>query len=233
MIAAAACKAMPNAPSTMIAVIAFDTNHEEREPVGTGKKTQVVALVEAGKVVAANRSTIIEDSGFAVGSYLIDTARYILSRDVRAFGVVLYSSAHGNRCFEAHTDEYLSLWIREGEHLRAIFGTNLYGWNSLDGPLDRRCTQNANDDDTVRTEEARMTIGVEKTSSHGFADLSITAHVTEHYSGDESVTGKRTVRKAVKYNGQSYGFNALRTFWWHPERRYDEQDRTEQSGAFP
>jgi len=206
LIVAAACKAMPNAPGTMIAAIAFDTNHEGRFP-DEGNKLQIIALVEAGKVVAANRSTVIEDAVTALGSYRIDTARYTLSKDVRAFGVVFNSGAHGASCSEANAERELTLWIREGERLRAIFGTNLYGWIIIDG---EPCALEVND---VRTESARMTIAVEKTSSHGFADLSITAHVTQ----DDLDTGKRTVRKVLKYDGQSYGINMFRTFWYPKE----------------
>jgi len=216
LIAAAACKVMPNAPDTVIVAIAFDTNHEgasgysDANGEESTSKIQVIALVEAGKVVAATRSTIEEDASTAVGSYRIDTARYILSKDVRAFGTVFYSSARGASCPEAAGSEELTLWIREGENLRAIFGTNLYGWILIDGEV---CYLG---DRGARTESARMTIAVEKTSSHGFADLSITARVTQtlHNSDGVSDTGKRTVRKVLKYDGQSYGLNMFRTFWY-------------------
>ena len=220
LIAAAACKVMPNAPGTTIAAIAFDINHEGPRR-DDGNKMQIIALVEAGKVLVANRSTIVEDAITAVGDYRIDTARYILSKDVRAFGVVFYSNVSGSRCAEGGASEELTLWIREGEHLRAIFGTNLSSWALIDGET---CSLEDND---VRIQRSRMTIGIERTSSHGFADLSITAHVTETLSnrdGDDSITGERTVRKVLKYDGQSYGpLNMFRTFWY-PERRGDEPD---------
>ena len=209
LIVAAACKAMPNAPGTTIAAIAFDTNHEVQSPDETTSKMQVIALVEAGKVVAADRSTIIEDAATVVGSntYRIDTARYILSKDVRAFGVVFTSYAGSHRCHDAGTEADLTLWVREGKRLRAIFGTNLSGWNTIKG-----WTCGPQEDD-LQIEHARMTIAVEKTSSHGFADLSITAHVTK----DDLDTGKRTVRKVLKYDGQSYGINMFRRFWYPEE----------------
>jgi len=66
-----------------------------------------------------------------------------------------------------------------------------------------------------------MTISVEKTSSHGFADLAITAHVTEVCNQDDefSDTGKRTVRKVVKYDGQSYD-SSIHQFWQLPPSDY-------------
>ena len=207
MITAAACKVMPNAPGTTVAAIAFDISHEKFPGYASGYKLQVIALVEAGKVVAATQSILEEDASTEVGrdSYRIDTARYILSKDVRAFGVVFYNNARGPSCPEQgqiDENEYLTLFIREGERLRAMFVTHLYEWNLIDGGT---CSPDNKD---ARGESARMTIGVEKTLSHGFADLSITAHVTEmlfKHNEDVSVTGKRTIRRVLKYDGQSYG----------------------------
>lgn len=211
LIAASACKAMPDAPDTTIAAIAFDLNHEG-PGAEDGHKVQVVALVEAGKVVAANRSTIEEDALTAVGYYRIDTAPYRLSADVRAFGVVFTSSAPGPSCPDASAGNELTLWIREGEHLRPVFGTNLEGWVSIDG---MSCGTGM---DGGRSESAHLTIAVEKTASHGFADLSVTAHITQtRLRNNQYADGrKRTVRTALKYDGKSYGIDMFRTFWYPP-----------------
>ncbi|MDR1849872.1 MAG: hypothetical protein LBQ75_07520 [Zoogloeaceae bacterium] len=222
LIAAAACKKMPNAPGTTIAAIAF-VERVEDDGYGHDSRTllEVIALVESGKVVAAHRATIEEDAITQVyeNSYRIDTARYILSKEVRAFGVVFMSgAASGSRCADAGYGSDLTLWIREGENLRAVFETNLNGWVSLDGTCE--------DIKETRSEYAEMTISIEKTSSHGFADLAITAHVkrilcvkdSSRYSSYECPdTKKRTVRTVVKYDGKSYGINMSRTFWWPQE----------------
>ncbi|SFS04387.1 hypothetical protein SAMN05216570_1846 [Dyella sp. OK004] len=214
LIAAAACKAMPNAPGTMIAAIAFDTNHEG--PGGdSGSKVQVIALVEAGKVVAADRSVIEEDALTAVGSYRIDTAPYQLSPNVRAFGVVFTSSARGASCPDANAENELTLWIRDGDRLRAVMGTNLDGWTRVEGTA---CSAGTGD---ARSESAHMTIAVEKTSSHGLADLSITAHITQtqRKNNEYSDTGKRTARTVLKYDGKSYGIDMFRNFWYPDSAR--------------
>ncbi len=145
-------------------------------------------------------------------SYRIDTAPYRLSPDVRAFGVVFTSSARGPSCPDANTGEELTLWVREGGRIRPVFGTNLYGWVSVEGDA---CGPGTGD---ARSEDARMTIAVEKTSSHGFADLSITAHITktQRKNGDYSDTGKRTARTIVHYDGKSYGIDMFRNFWYSP-----------------
>jgi len=214
LIAASACKAMPNAPGTTIAAIAFDTKHEGRGG-DTGSKLQIIALVEAGKVVAAERSEIEEDALTAVGSYRIDTAPYRLSPDVRAFGVVFTSGARGPSCPDAEASDELTLWVRDGKRLRAVFGTNLDGWVSVEGTA---CGAAAGD---ARSESAHMTIAVEKTASHGFADLSVTAHITQSQrkDGDYTDTGKRVARTVLKYDGQSYGIDMFRNFWYPTSAR--------------
>ncbi|MGN7980248.1 multidrug ABC transporter ATPase [Burkholderia sp. 22313] len=213
LVIASACKVMPNAPQTTIAAVAFDSLPKSKNP-DDSNKLQVIALVEGGKVVTAERSVVEEDAATEIGenSYRIDTAPYRLSPDVRAFGVVFTSSARGPSCPDADASEELTLWVREGNRIRPVFGTNLYGWVSVEGEA---CGPGVGD---ARSEEARMTIAVEKTSSHGFADLSITAHITktQRKDGDYSDTGKRTARTIAHYDGKSYGIDMFRNFWYSP-----------------
>lgn len=209
LIAAAACKAMPDTPDTTIAAIAFDTALEGRTQ-GDGNKLQVIALVESGKVVAAHRSQIEEDATTAVGRYRIDTARYHLSPSVRAFGTVFHSDALGSRCPDAAADTELTLWVREGQQLRPVLGTNLRGWVNIVGTP---CEMNAQ---LQRSEEAHLSIAIEKTSSHGFADLALVARVvhSEIHGNDDEQTRQRRVRTVLRYDGRSYGQDMFRTFWY-------------------
>ncbi|MDR6503710.1 multidrug ABC transporter ATPase [Burkholderia sp. DN3021] len=213
LVVASACKVMPNAPGTTIAAVAFDSLPKSKNPDDSAK-LQVVALVEGGKVVAADRSVVKEDAVTEIdeNSYRIDTAPYRLSPNVRAFGVVFKSSARGPSCADAYPENELTLWIHDGARIRPVFGTNLNGWVAVTGPV---CAPDTRD---LRSESARMTIAVEKTSHNGFADLSITAHVTNMESDDDkdSATGKRTVRTIVKYDGKSYGIDMFRDFWYSP-----------------
>lgn len=214
LIGAAACKPLPDAPGTTIAAIAFDTELEGPTQ-GDGNKLQVIALVEDGQVVAAHRSRIEEDATTAVGRYEIDTARYHLAPGVRAFGTVFYSHALGSRCGDANTSRELTLWVREGRQLRPVLGTNLWGWVSIVG------TPCMMDEELQRSQEAELSLAVEKTSSHGFADLALSARVTEHEArhGTRSERRQRRVRTVLRYDGQSYGSDMFRTFWYPAELR--------------
>lgn len=211
LVVASACKVMSNAPGTTIAAAAFDSLPKSKNS-DDSNKLQVVALVESGKVVAAERSVIEEDAATEVGpdSYRIDTAPYRLSPDVRAFGVVFTSSARGASCPDADAGHELTLWIREGNRIRPVFGTNLYGWVSVEGTACGPGIGNA------RSESAHLTIAVEKSSSHGFADLSLTARITKTQRKDNaySDTGNRTARTIVRYDGKSYGIDMFRNFWY-------------------
>ncbi|WP_420212665.1 multidrug ABC transporter ATPase [Burkholderia aenigmatica] len=213
LVVASACKVMPNAPETTIVAAAFDSLPKSKNP-DESNKLQVVALVEGGKVVAAEKSVVQEDAATQIGenSYRIDTAPYRLSPDVRAFGVVFSSTAHGPSCPDAYMENELTLWIRDGAHIRPVFGTNLNGWVATTGTA---CGPDTSD---LRSESARMTIAVEKTSHNGFADPSITAHVMNADSDDDKQpdAGKRTVRTVVKYDGKSYGSDMYRDFWYSP-----------------
>ncbi|WP_416269977.1 multidrug ABC transporter ATPase (plasmid) [Burkholderia cepacia] len=206
LVVASACKVMPNAPETTIAAVAFDSLPKSKNPIESNK-LQVVALVEGGKVVAAEKSVVEEDAVTSVdqNSYRIDTAPYRLSPDVRAFGVVFTSSANVPHCAEAYAENELTLWVREGNRIRPVFGTNLDGWTIVKGSP---CGPEIGD---TLTESAHMTIAVERTSSHGFADLSITARVDPPRNKD-----KRQIRTTVRYDGKSYGIDMFRTFWYPP-----------------
>jgi len=214
-ITAAACKAMPNAPGTTIAAIAFDTgrNWEKGRII-----LEVIVLIEAGKVVVASRSDIEEDAltMFGSSSYRIDTARYILSKDGRAFGVVFHSAASLPHCINGNSNNHLTLWIREGKNLRAVFGAELLHWVGNGCP---------SDGEEWWSELAEMTISIEKTSSHGFADLAITAHVCGDDTYDKCwEKPKRIVRKVVKYDGKFYG-HLPSDFWWDSSirKRWDRE----------
>lgn len=200
-----ACKAMPGKADTIIAAIAFDENGMPAEEGGV--KIEVIALLKNGGVLAATRKEITEDSSTSVGqsSYTIDTAPYRISPDVRAFGVIFDSASRGPSCPEYFAGRELTLWVKEGDKLRPVFGTNLYGWINLDNNW---CNK--------KFESASFTISVEKTTSHGFADLLLTAHVArvKDADGEYVETNKRTVKKVFHYDGVSYGTDMFNEFWY-------------------
>ena len=217
LLVAAACKTMPDEPDTTIAAMVFDTenrNHVSTNADEGNKNLQVIALVKAGKVIAANHSIVEEDAATAVdsNSYHIDTAPYWLAPGVRAFGVVFFSTTEdGADCLDTYANNELTLYLREGDRLRPVFGTNLFGFVTIKG-------NSCNFDNDSKLDSANMTVAMGKLN-HGFADLILTAHVVRtecKKNGEDDCpdTSQRIVHKVFKYNGKTYGIDMFRTFWY-------------------
>jgi hypothetical protein len=219
VVIAQACKPMPGEAGTIIAVAAFG-RELDGDAFGTGTKQQVIALVDAAsaRVVAWNQSTVEDDALTHVGesSYRIDTAPYRLALGVRAFGVVFVSDARGASCPDASAEGELTLWLHDQRQLRPVLGTNIDGWVSVEGTA---CGAGSG---AARSENAHITLAMEPTESHGFADISLTAHIT---SSVRTATGEfhdgpsRTQREVLKYDGTSYGNDMFRNFWYPPSAK--------------
>ncbi len=214
VVIAQACKAVPGEAGAVIAVVAFG-RELEGDAFGTGTKQQVVALVDvpSDRVIAWNQTTVEEDAVTHVGesSYRIDTAPYRLAPGARAFGVVFHSDARGASCPDARADNELTLWVRDQQSLRPVLGTNLDGWNSVEGTA---CGARSG---AARSESAHMTIALESTRTHGFTDLSLTARITSAVrtaTGDFVDGPSRTRRMVLKFDGTSYGSDMFRNFWY-------------------
>jgi hypothetical protein len=204
-----ACKTMPDAPDTTIAAMAFLAKGAKPEDQEAGAKVQVIALVRHEHVLAATREDVEEDAAFSLGDYTIDTARYFLSPGVRAFGVRVDSATGGPRCADNNANGDLTLWILDGKRLRAVMSTNLSGRHSVVG------VPACSDGDGI-LEDADITVAVEKTTSHGFADLTLVAKVNRstYAGGKEAKAPLRVARQALHYDGKTYGSDTFREFWY-------------------
>lgn len=203
------CKQWPYDKNITLAAVGYSRSPVNVE-VGVHEQGLVVAMLDhvSGRFISGHHDTsLVADASFAIGehSLQIDTARYDLAPGVRAFGVVINSAGRGPSCPDISAESELTLWIREGENLRAVMGTNLTGAVGLDGPL---CSIG---DWYPEVATANLTVGVEKTVTHGFADLSLTAR-------DFDNPKRVLARTVLKYDGYSYGVDMLRTFWFPPEK---------------
>ena len=197
-VVAAACKLWPYDGKTMLSAIVFRTNDEE-------VKTLVVAMLEArsGRVVASYESSVTEDSAVRFGedSLGIDTAPYQLAQDARAFGVRFRSAAHGPSWADAGWEDELTLFVRTGDALQPVLrGLAMSSWHDVE---DRR------GDADRRIDRAVLTLGLARTSSHGFADLTVTARITR-----AGGTGKpKTEQTTLRYDGNAYQGAKSRPWW--------------------
>lgn len=214
-IVAQACRVWPYDPSLALATVAYLLPGSDR--IGERDLRLVVAVLDAddARLHAVHETDLGEDAAFALTSdgLLLDTARYDLAKGVRAFGVVLRSSAAGASCPDGRSNDEMTLYVREGETLRPVFTSNLDFWARVEGePCSWAPGQR------LVTEEARFTIAVQPTAHHGFADLRVQSNVTrtETVTGsDRETSSQRRDSRVLRYDGTRYDTSALQNgFFW-------------------
>jgi hypothetical protein len=197
-----ACKSWPHKGNFLLAAFAFDQGIQY-------EKSLWVALLDRKTLrpVSTYKSVIAEDAVTEVGqsSLRLDTARFQLSPDVRAFGLRFGSTARGPSCGEGASWDELTLFVREQKQLRPVFKMDMQFQNALKG-----CIGSATGNDIWKY--GRKTISVANTTTNGFADLLITETVTVDGNTviPKSIKTKRQVsRYLAKYNGKEYEIPSL------------------------
>ena len=154
------------------------------------------------RVLASYKGVIAEDAATQVSSHSLrlDTARYTLSANTRAFG--LRVKAFRDRCtYDGGFDDELTLFVVEGRAIRPVLAETMSRW--WHGPGNR-----CGGEETPRI-DSNVTISVEPTASHGLADLRFTAVRSD---------GKKPVSAVVRYDGKSYDLGRWRAAlnaWWY------------------
>lgn len=191
------CKPWPNDQAKTIAAFAFDAGVEY-------EKQLIIALVDTaqGRLIASDKSSIDVDAATEVDSYslALDTARYVLADNIRAFGLRMHTSKE--RCtYDGGDDDALTLFVVDSESLRPVFGFRMSHWKYGRG---NRC---GGVKEVVR-KDANLFVSVEPTVSKGFADLLITAKAN---------VGSKPLRVKIQYDGKQYKTDALQNAfsrWW-------------------
>ncbi|MDH0335590.1 hypothetical protein [Metapseudomonas otitidis] len=188
-----------------IVALAYDSDASGGTP-GERLLHLLVARVDSasGRILERHEGNLEEDALLEISadSLWLDTARYRLAKDVRAFGVVISSQARGPSCPDAGMFDELTLFVPgEAATLRPVFTGYLREWITVQGTS---CVNN----DRFRSEHARMTLAIGPKSSHGFADLILSAQVS-----DDDDKPLRTVKKTLQYDGKTYPYSSTDTFW--------------------
>lgn len=203
-VVSAACRTWPYKTNLLLAVFAYDEGIES-------EKKLLVAVIDqkAKRVVSSFQDAYYEDALTEVGEYSLklDTARYQLAENVRAFGIRFNSAARGASCGEARWGNELTLFVPEGKNLRPVASLNLYQqqWH-------RGCPAAAS---PALWENATLTVGMAKSSTNGFQDLEITAKI--EVNSIESPTGSlknRIERHTLRYDGKYYKKERNLVPWW-------------------
>lgn len=196
LIVAGVCKRWPTNASRTIAAFAYEGESEY-------EKQLLLVLVDtiSNQIIASYKGVIPVDAASEVSStsLWLDTARYSLTKTIRAFGLRINSFR--DRCtYEGGFNNELTLYVIDGKTLRPVLSETMSRWRYGRG---NRCGV-----DEVRMTQANVVISVENTYSNGFADLRLSAKSDD----------KRTPPTAVvKYDGKSYDLTPWsKAFgpWW-------------------
>ncbi|MBK5375545.1 hypothetical protein JFT81_12980 [Pseudomonas sp. TH43] len=158
----------------------------------------VLQGVQPDPVATYHQAAAITLDGVSLQELTLDTARYKLTPELRAFGVRATLS-NGSRLIPLEENQ-LSLYVREGAKLRPVLSQLVvyrYG-----GEWDGECTGE-------RYETSR-TLEIGKTSSHGYADLIVktqetgTSNVVKGADCEDKITVYDPVLTTLRYDGKSY-----------------------------
>jgi hypothetical protein len=198
------CKAMPDAPGTTIVVLALQAQGSASDDSSSVSLYDLdVSIVDTKTRRVLARS--VEKGAFTsdawrFGGVQIDTGRYRLAENVRAFGVrATYGSSSR---YSPAEDTTLILYIRDGRQLRS----------ALDGLLVHSVRGETNDDCTSTSSSLDRTIDVAPTGNHGFVDLVVTSQVSDASDSDGDDGGdcksveheSETTRTTLRYDGRKY-----------------------------
>ena len=196
------CKDWPAYPQlTITALSTFvpDPVYGHGDRVGSYDLSLAVITAGGPKPLAAYHqpSAFLSDA-IALDNLELDTARYKLTPDLRAFGVRAH--VKGSSRVNPLDETLLSLYVKESDKLRPVLDRLLV--YSFSGEWDGNCAGERAE--TVRTLE------MGKTSSHGYADI-IVRSVTTGLVGEgprdtceSKTTHEKPVLTTLRYDGKTY-----------------------------
>ncbi|MDP1772739.1 MAG: hypothetical protein Q8L15_10680 [Methylobacter sp.] len=198
VIVSESCKSWPYGGNFLLVAFVFDEGIEY-------EKSLTLALMnkKTKRIVSNYKGVITEDAVTEVGetSLRLDTARYQLSKDVRAFGLRFNSTARGPSCADGASWDELTLFVPEKNNLRPILKMDMQFQNALSG-----CIGSATDHDVW--EYGSRTISVADTVTNGLSDLRIVETITVDTDMDNLPRGvsdkKRVNSYFLKFDGKEY-----------------------------
>lgn len=193
------CKVWPYAPEKTIAVLMLEAK-EQAEPDFTDYDVAVYVVdSQSGKVLASKyHPRAIMDDAIYTSSVSIDTARYQLSPELRAFGVRF--NHRGSSSVNPINIERLNLYTLQEQQLSLVL--NNLTMNEYSGEWDGQCAG-----DFVLTNRA---LALGKQVHNGFQDLQIqtlATHKGASKKGADCVENSKVVAKTrveLKFDGKAY-----------------------------
>ncbi|MGH8146445.1 MAG: RCC1 domain-containing protein [Rhodanobacteraceae bacterium] len=200
----AVCKATPDDPGTTIVALSWKKRGSGyADDDRSGDYNLDVMLVDtASRTVEARwrQQDAYTSDAYAFGGIAIDTGRYWLARNIRAFGVTAYHSLSSHMV--AGNDTVLNLFVRRGDKLQAVIRDMTIESMSESG--DSSCPGG--------TEHSASTLSVAGTIHNGLKDLRVTTvsaldpPVSGHPACGESSS---TDHGLLEFDGDQYRAKSL------------------------
>lgn len=196
------CKDWPAYPGLAITALSqFESGPSASDYGPEGKYDLDLAVFSAGEskpLAMYHKASAFESDAIEFEDLQLDTARYQLTPDLRAFGV--RATFNGSSRVNPVNEKLLSLYVREGDTLRPVLDkliTYEYG-----GEWDGTCAG--------ELYQHTRTLEIGKTSSHGYADLIVKTVTTSEVGKGEgdacesSSTTAKPVLTTLRYDGSTY-----------------------------
>lgn len=190
-------KVLPYAPTQT--VMAIPKLVSEDDHLFTVDLILVVVNNQSGKIIQKfTEENYLHSDAIYVSGITIDTAPYLLSKTIRAFGIRVHYS--GSSRPNPYGEDFLSLYVQEGSILRRVLKDEVVG--IYHGEWDTNCSGEFHDTKCIVSFETEM--------SNGYFNLVLkyktSSTVNEPVNGDckEKLIGKLEKKSVFYYNGKSY-----------------------------
>ncbi|WP_341901927.1 hypothetical protein [Fluviicola taffensis] len=192
-------KVLPYAKTQTVMVVPHLIDENEIEGMFTLDAVIVVVNNQTGKIIQQYKeeNLIFSDAVF-ISEFIIDTAPYMLTKQIRAFGIraQFYGSSHAN----PYSEVQLSLFVQEGNSLRQVLKEEVIEQSS--GEWNTDCNGRFHDMKSIilfetETSKSYFNLVIKKRSS---------IKLNEKIKGEceERITDKQEKKKVLHYDGKSY-----------------------------
>lgn len=212
---ASACKKTTKGNENTIVALALNNGKESDVDSSEQQKDLVLALVNSDEtnVIGSYKSVIQEGATLIIGSgsLKIDTARYDLTSEIRAFGVDFSSSLSPSNCaHDGWTGNSKNLYIFDGSIIKKVLGGSdglLLSSSAYVKELDRcgdkyQLMLDKGYKDII--ENFSTTISVGNDSTNGFKDLILTSSSTYEIDGKKSKSKRKPLTVNLHFDGNEY-----------------------------
>lgn len=192
-------KALPHAKTQTVMVVPHLIDENETEGIFTLDAIIVVVNNQTGKIIQKYKEDnfIFSDATYLSG-FTIDTAPYMLTKEIRAFGIraQFYGSSNAN----PYSEVQLSLFVQEGNSLRKVLKEQVI--ESSSGEWNTDCNG--------RFHNMKSWILFETGASKGYFNLVIKERSwiesNEKIKGEceKKITDKQEKKKILHYDGELY-----------------------------